>query len=89
MLGEPDDPSVVDARQTVTGWIVDLAQDQTSRAFLVEKLEGVLEGVGARTWGEGGERLPAEKGAGWLVSSSAKRAPPIHPGLTRAPSLQE
>ena len=74
VLGEPDDPSVVEARQTVTGWIVDLAQDPTSRAFLVEKLEGVLEGVGARTWGEVLESLPAEKVAGWLVSGARSEA---------------
>ena len=70
VLGEPDDPSVVDARDTVVGWFVDLAQDPTSRSFVVEKLEVALDKMGARTWGEVFEKLPPDRVAEWLVAAA-------------------
>jgi uncharacterized membrane protein YheB (UPF0754 family) len=69
-----DDESVVDARRTVTSWIVDIAQDPASRAFLVEKLQEALEGVGARTWGEVLEKLPSDRVAEWLISGARSEA---------------
>ena len=74
VLGGEEDESVVDARQTVTGWIVGVAQDPSSRGFLVEKLEVALDGVGARTWGEVFEKLPPERLAEWLVSGARSEA---------------
>ena len=74
VLGGQDDPSVVDARQTLTGWFVGIAQDPASRAFLVEKLEGALDGMGARTWGEVFEKLPPERLADWLVGAARSEA---------------
>ena len=74
VLGDEEDESVVDARRTVTAWIVDIAQDPSSRGFLVEKLEAALEGVGARTWGEVLEKLPPDRVAEWLVSGARSEA---------------
>jgi uncharacterized membrane protein YheB (UPF0754 family) len=74
VLGDEEDESVVDARRTITAWIVDIAQDPTSREFLVEKLQGALEGVGARTWGEVLEKLPSDRVAEWLVSGARSEA---------------
>ena len=74
VLGEPDDPSVVDARTTVAGWLIDLAQDPTSRSFVVEKLEVALEKMGARTWGEVFEKLPPDRVAEWLVAGARSEA---------------
>ena len=74
VLGDEEDESVVDARRTVTAWIVDIAQDPTSRGFLVEKLQVALEGVGARTWGEVLEKLPSDRVAEWLVSGARSEA---------------
>ncbi len=74
VLGDEEDESVVDARRTVTSWIVDIVQDPTSRGFLVEKLEVALEGVGARTWGEVLEKLPSDRVAEWLVSGARSEA---------------
>ena len=74
VLGGEEDESVVDARRTVTGWIVGVAQDPNSRGFLVEKLEVALDGVGARTWGEVFEKLPPERLAEWLVSGARSEA---------------
>lgn len=70
VLGDPDDPSVVDARDTVVGWFVGLAQDPASRSFIVEKLEGALGKMGARTWGEVFEKLPPDRVAEWLVAGA-------------------
>ena len=74
VMGGEEDESVVDARRTVTGWIVGIAQDPNSRGFLVEKLEVALDGVGARTWGEVFEKLPPERLAEWLVSGARSEA---------------
>jgi uncharacterized membrane protein YheB (UPF0754 family) len=74
VLGDEEDESVVDARRTVTAWIVDIAQDPTSRGFLVEKLEVALEGAGARTWGEVLDKLPSDRVAEWLVSGARSEA---------------
>jgi uncharacterized membrane protein YheB (UPF0754 family) len=74
VLGGEEDESVVDARVTVTKWIVGVAQDPDSRGFLVEKLEVALDGMGARTWGEVFEKLPPERLAEWLVSGARSDA---------------
>lgn len=74
VVGGEEDQSVVDARQTVTEWIIDIAQDPTSREFLVEKLEVALEGVGARTWGQVLEKVPPDRVAEWLVSGARSEA---------------
>lgn len=67
VLGEPDDPSVLEARDTLMGWVVGLARDEGTRDFLVEKLHEGLEKAGARTWGEVLERVPTERIAEFLV----------------------
>ena len=74
VLGGEEDESVVAARETVSAWVVDIAQDPTSREFLVEKLEVALEGVGARTWGQVLEKLPPDRVAEWLVSGARSEA---------------
>jgi uncharacterized membrane protein YheB (UPF0754 family) len=68
VLGRPEDPSVVEAQDTLTGWAVGVARDPATRAFLVEKMNAALDKAGARTWGEILERVPAETLSRWLVS---------------------
>ena len=70
VLGAPDDPSVLDARGTIVGWFVGLAQDRASRSFVVEKLKVALDKMGARTWGEVFEKLPPDRVAEWLVAGA-------------------
>lgn len=70
VLGEPDDPTVTEARETLVEWVVGMARDPDTRAFLVEKLEAALERAGAKTWGEVFDRLPPEKLSAWLVSAA-------------------
>ena len=74
VLGAPDDESVLEARQTITNWIVGIAKDPDTRQFLVEKLEQGLEKAGARTWGEVFEKLPSDTITEWLVKGARSEA---------------
>lgn len=75
VLGPPDSASVIDARETLAAWIVDMARDPQTRTFLVEKLQQGLDNAGAHTWGEVLERIPPERVSNWLVS--AGRSAPV------------
>lgn len=70
VLGAPDDSSVLEARDTLTGWVVGMARDPATREFLVEKLHEGLEKAGGRTWGEVLERVPTERIAEVLVAAA-------------------
>lgn len=74
VLGEPDDPSVIESRATLADWIVGMARDPGTREFLVEKLHEGLEKAGDRTWGEVLERIPAERITETLVSAARSQA---------------
>ncbi len=74
VLGTSDDETVVEARQTLAGWIIDVARDPATRAFLTEKLEQAMEKAGTRTWGEVLEKVPTERIAQWVTT--AARAEP-------------
>jgi uncharacterized membrane protein YheB (UPF0754 family) len=70
VFGDIDDPTMVEARATLAGWITGIARDPGTREFLVEKLHTGLEKAGARTWGEVLERIPTERIAEILVSTA-------------------
>jgi uncharacterized membrane protein YheB (UPF0754 family) len=70
VFGDPDSTNVVEARRTLAEWVVGMAQDSQSRAFLVEKLRTALEKAGARTWGDLLDRLPPERIQEWLVKGA-------------------
>jgi uncharacterized membrane protein YheB (UPF0754 family) len=74
VFGGIDDPSIVEARSTLAGWVTGIARDPATREFLVEKLHSGLEKVGARTWGEVLERVPTERIAELLVSAARSEA---------------
>jgi len=74
VLGEPDDPNVDEARRTLAAWVVGMARDEATRAFLVEKIHAALESAGARTWGEVLRRVPPEKLASWVVAAARSEA---------------
>ncbi len=74
VLGEADEPSVVEARGTLQGWVLGMARDPGTREFVVEKLHEGLEKAGARTWGEVLERVPRERVAEWLVDAARSDA---------------
>ncbi len=70
VLGEPDDPTVLEAKETLAGWAVGVARDPSTRGFLVEKIETALDKAGARTWGEILERVPPETLSRWIASAA-------------------
>ena len=70
VLGEPDDPSVVEAIETLSGWVLGMARDPATREFVVEKLHAGLDKAGARTWGEVLEKFPTERIADFLVMAA-------------------
>lgn len=67
VLGDADDPTMVETRKTLTGWVVTMARDSATREFLLEKLNEGMEKAGARTWGDVLERVPTEKIADFLT----------------------
>ncbi|RMH13726.1 MAG: DUF445 family protein [Gemmatimonadetes bacterium] len=70
VIGEAGDDSVVEARHTLTDWVVGLARDDGTRTFLLEKLQDGLGRVGAKTWGEVLSHVPAEQLESWLVAAA-------------------
>ena len=78
VLGDREDPNVIEAKKTLSGWVIGMARDPATREFLVEKLHLGIEKAGARTWGEILERVPRERIAEALVtaarSDGARRA---------------
>ncbi|MDA0327615.1 MAG: DUF445 family protein [Gemmatimonadetes bacterium] len=67
VLGEPDDPNLIEARDTLAGWVVGMARDPATREFLGEKLHAGLEKAGAKTWGDVLERVPTDRIADALI----------------------
>jgi uncharacterized membrane protein YheB (UPF0754 family) len=70
VLGEPGDPSVEEARETVAGWALNLARDAQTHAFLVEKLQTTLRAAERRTWGDLFRHVPPEKIADAVVAAA-------------------
>jgi len=70
VLGNAEDPNVVESRATLAGWVVGMARDPATREFLVEKLHAGLEKAGARNWGDLLRRVPQERVAEWIVSAA-------------------
>jgi uncharacterized membrane protein YheB (UPF0754 family) len=79
VLGNPGDESVVNARQTVVRWVVDLARDAQTRAFAVEKLQGLMQSAQGRTWGDVLKPLPSDRVAdAVVVAARSERAQQIY-----------
>lgn len=74
VLGEPDDPSVVEALATLSDWVVGMARDGATQDFVLEKLYAGLDKAGAQTWGQVLERVPPERLASWVVAVARSEA---------------
>jgi uncharacterized membrane protein YheB (UPF0754 family) len=70
VLGASEDPSVTEAKTTLSGWVIGMARDPATREFLVEKLHEGIEKAGAKTWGELLERVPRERICEALVTAA-------------------
>lgn len=68
VLGAPEDETVVQARDTLTEYVVNMAREPDTRAFLVERLHTALESAGDRTWGQVLDRIPMNRIAEVLVT---------------------
>ena len=70
VLGNPDDPAVLDTAETMVSWVVELAQDPATRAFVIAKLEAGMARASRRTWGEILDGIPPERMSEWLVRAA-------------------
>ena len=67
VLGNPGDASVESAKDTIATWVLNLARDEQSRHFLIEKLVSGLNAAEQRTWGDVFRHLPPDRLADALV----------------------
>lgn len=74
VLGEPDDPNVIEARDTMVNWAVGIARDPATREFLVEKLDMALKKASERTWGGVFSKVPPERIARIVVVAARSEA---------------
>lgn len=73
VLGRPGDESIESAKRTVVDWVLALARDDQTRAFLVEKLQATLSAAERRTWSELFERLPPDRLAELVIAVARSR----------------
>lgn len=74
VLGGPDDENIVQARATLSGWVIGIARDAETRSFLVEKLRVGMEKASEGTWGDLLRRIPPEKVADGVVAAARSDA---------------
>ncbi len=70
VLGRPGDPGVEQVKETVTGWVLGVARDPGTRAFLVARLRSTLGAAEDRTWGDLLGQLPPDRLADALVAAA-------------------
>ncbi len=67
VLGQPGDASVEQAKQTIAHWVINLARDEQTRRFLIEKMMATLNAAEKRTWGDLFKHVPPERLADGIV----------------------
>jgi uncharacterized membrane protein YheB (UPF0754 family) len=83
VLGQPDDPAVVDAKHTVTEWALTIARDPQTHTFLVDRLRTLLVRAEERTWGDIFTHIPPDRIAAAVVSAArSERAAVLYRDLT-------
>ena len=68
VIGGAGDPQVESALDALAEWLVKAARDPGSRAFLLDRLEGLLERFGERSWADLLRALPADRVAASLAA---------------------
>lgn len=71
VLGEPGQPRVESALDSLAVWVSGAARDTGVRAFLLDRAEAGLLRLGERSWGEVVRLIPAERLGGWLAAGLA------------------
>lgn len=69
VLGQPDDPQVQSAINSVTAWVVDAARNPSTRAFLLDRLEGGVWKIGEKSWADVVALVPPERVGPWLATA--------------------
>lgn len=70
VLGAPGEEAVEQAKETMSAWVLNLARDPQTRAFLVEKLRASLTSAEQRTWGDLFRHLPPDRIADAIVAAA-------------------
>lgn len=70
VFGNPDDEAVAEARGTIVSWIVELAGDPATRAFVTSKIEARLSRAADGTWGDLLGSIPPERVSAWVVGAA-------------------
>jgi uncharacterized membrane protein YheB (UPF0754 family) len=70
VLGRPGDASVEDAKRTITGWVLGLARDPQTHAFVLDRVRGALAAAERRTWGDVLRHVPEERVVDLVVSAA-------------------
>jgi uncharacterized membrane protein YheB (UPF0754 family) len=68
VLGEPGDPQVKSALDSITSWVLDAAQDPEVREFLLDRVEAAVLRAGDRSWADVVRFVPAGRAGGWLAA---------------------
>ncbi|TVP73511.1 MAG: DUF445 family protein [Gemmatimonadales bacterium] len=74
VVGTPDDPTVVEARDTLAGWVVQLARDPETRTEVAKRIRAGMDRLGRETWGDLLSRLPREEIARALLGAARTEA---------------
>lgn len=74
VVGRANDPTVVEARGTLTDWIMRLVRDPETRRVLVGRLRAGLGRLGEGTWGDLLRRVPRDRVAEALVGAARSEA---------------
>lgn len=69
VFGTLEDDNVQESLATLTGWLVDMAQDTSNHHVIVEKIQAAMSKAGARTWGDVLKSVPPERLAGWIAAA--------------------
>ena len=71
VLGQPGDPRIESALDSLAAWTSGAARDTGVRSFLLDRAEAGLLRLGERSWGEVVRLVPADRVGGWLASGLA------------------
>ncbi len=74
VLGRPDEPGVIRAREAVAEWILEVARDPATRSYVAEKVRQGTGKAAQSTWGDLLRSVPQERIAGWVAQGARSEA---------------
>ena len=70
VLGNPGDPEVIEASDTISSWLVELVRDPAARSFVRERVEAALGRASKQTWAELIDDIPPDRLSEWVVTAA-------------------